>query len=165
MSCSTPRHPARQPKPCAIFQHNISSVPCTPVTPAGFSGPAYHCRTSCAAHDHFLNLHSIIEGVAPGPREPVPRWIPPTARLNPTPAFTPNYTRFPRSGQKRNTGGFFAISACQPQPLTLCKALYDKGLSNPRALITAGRNRTERIHCGNPTAMSAISTWLALLRF
>lgn len=140
-------------------------MPCTPVTPAGFSGPAYHCRTSCAAHDHFLNLHSIIEGVAPGPREPVPRWIPPTARLNPTPAFTPNYTRFPRSGQKRNTGGFFAISACQPQPLTLCKALYDKGLSNPRALITAEWNRTERIHCGNPTAMSAISTWLALLRF
>jgi hypothetical protein len=89
------------------FTNTTYLAPHALVTPAGFSGPAY-LAVLPVPHIIITNIQfsilNYLEGVAPaltGLRSIGSRRL---ARLNPTPAFTCNYTGFAQTGRKRNAG-------------------------------------------------------------
>ena len=89
------------------FTNTTYLAPHALVTPAGFSGPAYLVVLP-VPHIIITNIRfsifNYLEGLAPaltGLRSIESRRL---ARLDPTPAFTCNYTGFAQTGRKRNAG-------------------------------------------------------------
>ena len=87
------------------FTNTTYLAPHALVTPAGFSGPAYLVVLP-VPHIIITNIRfsifNYLEGVAPALAGLCSIGSRRLARLNPTPAFSCNYTGFLRSGKKRN---------------------------------------------------------------